>query len=264
MLSRDPSLSWNVRVHVCNIAILRGGDVIAACMDGLRVYDAQNGKKIKHPISDMSKGSIRCVSVGDDGATVAAVEVDMVKWGRPGRLHIYTSVNGRWSHQKYKTCARPRSVACTADRHFIVGNNDNFLYKYTTHGHLLWKNKLSFCPWYISTDHRNRILVSNINNGCVTVYNSADGMEMLSFPAATDQRKLKPQGVCVDDEDNILVADEDSKSLLLYNPSGKFLKTLIDLEEGDPYCVALYRNTHLATRVCHGSGSESNVCLYKL
>ena len=229
-------------VGVGDIAILPGGSVICTrgLYDGLQVYDEKSGEKIQHPISDMCEGVIRGVYVSDDGATVAAVED---RRGNPGRLHIYTSVNDRWEHQMYNTCEAPRSVACTGDGHFIVGS-DNFIHKYNKHSQQIWEKKLSFLPWYISTDHKNRILVSNPDGGCVTVYNE-DGVEMFSFPAATDQRKLKPRGLCVDDEDNILVVDQDSKSVLLYDPRGQFLKKLVDTDDY-PGHVALYRDTHLA------------------
>ena len=116
--------------------------------------------------------------------------------------------------------------------------------KYNTHGHQIWEKKLSLEPKYICTDHKNRILVSNYDGGCVTVYNE-DGVEMFSFPAATDPRKLKPRGLCVDDEDNILVADEDSKSVLLYDPRRQFLKKLVDVEEYS-HRVALYKDSYRA------------------
>ena len=243
LLSCDPVLLWEVAAgyYVHDKDILPGGDVIAACgRVGLRVYDNKTGQKIQHPISDMCKGSIQGVSVCDDGA-VAAVEYI----GRgPGRLHIYTSVNGGWKHQMYDTCKVPRSVTCTGDGHFIVGNDNKSIHKYNTHGHQIWKKNLSFRPRYISTDHKNRILVSNTADECVTVYNE-DGVEMFSFPAATDQTKLAPRGLCVDDEDNILVVDEVSKSGLLYDPRGQFLKKLVDVE-GNPDCVALYNDSYLA------------------
>ena len=225
-----------------NIAILPGGSVICACgYDGLEVYDEKSGQKIKHPISEMCKWDIHGVSVGDDGAIVAAVEW---RGGDLGRLLVYTSVNGCWTHQMYNTCEDPVSVACTCDGHFIVGSYNSSMYKYNIHGQQIWEKRLPFRPWYISTDHKNRILVSNPDGGRVTVYNE-DGVDMLSFPAATDQRKLAPLGLCVDDEDNILVVDEDSKSVLLYDPCGQFLKKLVDVDD-DPDCVALYRDTYLA------------------
>ena len=147
------------------------------------------------------------VSVGDDGATVATVEW---RGDDPGRLHIYTLIYGRWKHQMYNTCTMPRTVVCTGVGHLIIGSYySNFMHKYNVQGQKIWEKKLSFCPFYISTDHKNRILVYNTDGGCVTVYNE-DGVEMFSFPAATDQRKLAPGGLCVDDEDNILVADGDS------------------------------------------------------
>ena len=252
-ISHDPRLVWDVEVDVGNIAILPGGSVICVCgYDGLRVYDEKSGEKIKHPISDMCEGFIRGVSVCDDGATVAAVEYrDDV----PGRLHIYTSVNGRWKHQMYNTCKGPLSVACTGDGHFIVSSDKNYIHKYNIHGQQIWEKKLSCMPIYISTDHKNTILVSNTDGGCVTEYNE-DGVEMFSFPADTDQRKLKPRDICVDDEYNILVVDRDSKSVLLYDPRGQFLKKLVDIDDYPVY-VAL-RDTHLAVS---GVGS---LRLYKL
>ena len=245
VMSHDPRLLWSVRAHVNDIAILPGGSVICACgAGGLQIYDEKSGDEIKHPISDMCEGVILGVSVCDD-LCVAAVED---RRDDPGRLHIYTSVDGRWEHQMYNTCDAPVSVACTGDGHFIVGRSsgNNSIHKYNIHlGQQTWEKKLSFQPWYVcnSTDHKNRILVSNTDGGCVTVYNE-DGVEMFSFPAATDQRKLKPCGLCVDDEDNILVVDKVSKSVLLYDPCGQFLKKLVDVDY--TYCVALYRDTHLA------------------
>ena len=255
MLSGCPVLSWEVATGcVRGIDILPGGDVIGTCGGaGLQVYDKKRGQKIQHPISDMSVGLlIMGVSVSDDGA-VSAVERRGVV---PGRLHIYTSVNSRWKHQMYNTCKGPLSVACTGDGHFIVGSYNKSMYKYDSHGQQIWEKELSFSLGYISTDHKNRILVSNTVGGCVTVYNEA-GVEMFSFPAATDQRKLAPCGLCVDDEDNILVGDEDSKSVLLYDPRGQFLKKLVDVK-GDTDRVALYKDSHLA--VCGGY----KLRLYKL
>ena len=249
-LSGCPVLLWEVeagRVYdfveagaVGDADILPGGDVIAARGGGgLQVYDNKNGQKIQHPISDMCEEYIRGVSMCD-GGTVAAVEW---RYDDPGRLHIYSSVNGHWKHQMYNTCKKPLSVACTCDGHFIVGSDITSIYKYNTSGQQIWEKKLSFCPWVISTDHKNRILVSNTNGGCVTVYNE-DGVEMFSFPAATDQRKLTPRGLCVDDEDNILVVDGDSKSVLLYDPRGQFQKKLVDVN-GDPDRVAIYSDSYL-------------------
>ena len=266
LLSGCPVLLWEVEAgDVRDIDILPGGDVIAArgyYSDGLQVYDKKSGQKIQHPISDMCKiqhpisnmcmiqhpisdmckGDIEGVSVSDDGAAVAAVES---RGYTPGRLHIYTSVNGGWKHQMYNTCYGPESVACTGDEHFyIVGSPKKSMYKYNSRGQQIWEKKLSFWPEFISTDHKNRILASNPYGGYVTVYNE-DGVEMFSFPAATDQRKLKPRGLCVDDEDNILVGDGDSKSVLLYDSHGQFLKKLVDVE-GNPDSVALYNDSHLA------------------
>ena len=243
---------------VFDIDILPGGDVIAACgRDSLQVYDNKSGRKIQHPISDMSVGLlIMGVYVSDDGA-VAAVEW---RGDDTSGLHISRSVNDRWTHQMYNTCKGAQAVACTGDGHFIVGSYYKSMYKYNSHGQEIWEKKLSFSLGYISTDHKNRILVSNTDGGCVAVY-SEDGVEMFSFPAATDQRKLKPRGLCVDDEDNILVVDEVSKSVLLYDSRGQFLKKLVDVE-GDPERVALYKDSHLA--VGGGYSFSSKLRLYRL
>ena len=221
--SLTPILIWDVWDPVSSIAILPGGSVICVRDNktGLQVYDKMSRRTIEHPISDMCEGDIRGVSVCDDGATVAAVERICDDFGS---LQIYTSVNGYWEQDEYTTCEMPVSVACTDDGHFIVGSFNNSIYKYK-HDHVILEKKLSFCPKYISTDHKNRILISNTYGRCVTVYDE-DGVEMFSFPAATDQRKLKPRGLCVDKKDNILVVDDDSKSVLVYDPRGQFLTKL--------------------------------------
>ena len=127
LLSCDPTLLWDVAAaYVSSIAILSSGDVISACgNDGLQVYDKKSGHEIQHPISDICEGYIFGVSVLDDGATVAAVEW---RGHGTGRLHIYTSVHGGLKLQMYKICKKPRSVACTGNGHFIVGNINNSIY----------------------------------------------------------------------------------------------------------------------------------------
>ena len=203
----------------------------------------------------MCKEMITGIHVGDDGANVAAVENR--QYFDPGRLHIYTSVNGCWNHRMYDTCECPQYVACTSDGHFIINSrHSESMYKYNKHGRQIWEKKLSLWSEKISIDHKNRILVSNLGGGCVTVYNE-DGVEMFSFPAATDQRKLKPHGLCVDDEDNILVGDETSKSVLLYDPRGQFMKKLVDVDDA-PIHVALFSDSYLAV------GSYYRIYLYKL
>ena len=150
LLSGCPVLLWEVAAnHVCDLDILPGGDVITACdlAGGLQVYDKKSGQKIQHPISDMCEGFITGVSVCDDGAAVAAVEL---RHHGPGRLHIYTSVNGRWKHQMYNTCKMPQSVACTGDGHFIVGSGNKSMYKYNSRGQQIWEKNLPFSLWYIT------------------------------------------------------------------------------------------------------------------
>ena len=141
LLSCDPVLLWNKKANVRDIDILPGGDVIAACDDGLQVYN-KRGQKIQHPVSDTCKLDFWGVSLSDDGANVAAVE-----WRGydPGRLHIYTSVIGLWKHQMHNTCDRPVSVACTGDGHFVVGRAHNSMYKHNNHGQQILEKKLSRC-----------------------------------------------------------------------------------------------------------------------
>ena len=55
LLSGCPILLWEVKAGVNDIDILPGGDAIAACGRGLKVYDKKSGRKIQHPISDMCK-----------------------------------------------------------------------------------------------------------------------------------------------------------------------------------------------------------------
>jgi hypothetical protein len=222
------------------VDVLPSGEVITASSGHLRVYDQQYGQEIQHPLSDLCKGWMRGVAVDGYRSTVVAIQD---RDSRPGVLHVHEACYDGWTHKKFDMTVRPWSVACAGDGNVIVGSYNQSLYKYNTHSRVIWKKKLSFCPGYITTDHDKRILVSDTASGCVRVYNQ-DGGEIFSFPAATDQRKLAPLGICVDSENNILVVDKRTKTVVLYDDRFNYIRDVLHVN-GVLMYVALYQDKYV-------------------
>ena len=237
-------LKWTVKSEgTCDISFLPGGYIITVRHSGLAVYNHENGKRLDHMLTFLCTKNIQAIAVDIDRSTVAAIQY---KRRDPDPLHIYTALKGHWKHKKYVGCVKSLSVTSTFDGHFIISTYTNTMYKYTTHGKKVWKTKLTFSPEYITADHNNRVLVADTAGGRVVVH-SQHGVEMFSFPQSTDQRKIKPRGLCVDSDDHILVADERSKSILLFDVGGRFLQEILNMDE-TPYDIALYKDQYLALR----------------
>ena len=232
---------------ICGIAFLPNGEVLAARGPyGVEVYGQQDGQKSHYPPLDLCHGYIRDVAV--DG-TIVAVLAD--RYVTTGILHIFeVDASGHWEHREFETCVKPWSLACTRDGHFIVGcAQHSTLHKYNKHGQQIWEKTLSCSPLYISTDHKNRILVSHTEERHVTVYNE-NGVEIFSFPSAGDARKMTHHGLCVDPDDNILVTDGDSGSVLLFDDGGHFMRQFLEIDSGFyPSEMAVYHNRYLAVGV---------------
>ena len=252
---------WDIEGGISGIAFMSKGDLITARFSGLEVFDQTKGKKLQHTLSDLCKGEIQAVSVDTQRSIVAAVQpTNFVRRGpNPGILYIVKEANGRWEQKIHETCEDPRSVVCTGDGHFVVGGGNKAMHKYDACGEQMWGHKLTFSPENISIDHKNRILVSNSIGGRVLVY-SHEGAEMFSFPKPTDQMKIKPRGLCVDADDNILVADERSKAVLLYDENGEFVRQIMKMP-GKPCHIAL-QDKYLAVGI--DGGWMNKLFLYEI
>ncbi|XP_019613514.1 PREDICTED: tripartite motif-containing protein 3-like [Branchiostoma belcheri] len=92
---------------------------------------------------------------------------------------------------------------------------------------------------YITVDKEGNILVSDINNACVYVYNE-DGQFLFQFGGlGSDEGQLKdPRGICTDRAGNIIVADTGNSRVEMFDKTGKFLKHITtDMER--PCAVAM-------------------------
>ncbi|XP_066300817.1 uncharacterized protein [Branchiostoma lanceolatum] len=94
-------------------------------------------------------------------------------------------------------------------------------------------------PEYITVGREGRILVSDMWNRCVYVYNG-DGQFLFQFGGyGSGEGQLKlPCGICTDRAGNIIVADSWNSHVEMFDKTGKFLKHIAtDME--NPCAVAM-------------------------
>eukprot|EP00058_Branchiostoma_floridae_P018472 XP_002603961.1 hypothetical protein BRAFLDRAFT_71751 [Branchiostoma floridae] len=93
-------------------------------------------------------------------------------------------------------------------------------------------------PWYITVDREGTILVSDISNHCVYVYNE-DGQFPFQFGGeGSGEGQLGcPLGICTDRAGNIIVADYKNWYVEMFDKTGKFLKHITT--DMKPYAVAM-------------------------
>ncbi|XP_078584377.1 uncharacterized protein LOC144866692 [Branchiostoma floridae x Branchiostoma japonicum] len=94
-------------------------------------------------------------------------------------------------------------------------------------------------PRYITVDREGNILVSDVDNHCVYVYNK-DGQFLFQFGGeGSGEGQLKhPRGICTDRAGNIIVADMGNNHVEMFDKTGKFLKHITtDMEV--PWAVAM-------------------------
>ncbi len=78
-------------------------------------------------------------------------------------------------------------------------------------------------PTHVVTDSRGRLIVSDPARASVQVL---DGQGSFRIAGGPGRRLQRPNGVAVDAEDNIYVADGKLGMLLVYSPEGRFLRYL--------------------------------------
>jgi hypothetical protein len=234
-----------------NMDYLANGDVVTACVTGLHVYNLR-GQKVDHPLSELCKGTLEAICVDRSRSFVAVADKS---FSGSGCLYMWGKYGDRWTKQLYSTSPPPRYVGCTTDGGLIVGTYCNKLYRYNICGEVMWHKQSSCGIYAITVDHRNRLLVCHDDH--ITVYNPG-GEETFSFPTHLAQRELDPWGICVDSNDNILVADGASRSVLLYTSDGKYMGQLLKLTRRLRH-ITLYADRYLC--VC---GEDGQLYMYTI
>jgi hypothetical protein len=130
----------------------------------------------------------------------------------------------------------------------------NKLYKYGEDIHQLCCIKLSSLARGLCVDDNDKVLMSVDNKVCVY---GEDG-KLLSV-LTRQHTELKPCGVCVDKNCNVLLCDESSQSVLLFNKQHQFVRSLINVDHL-PVRMTLFDNTHLA--VCDYNSDTGSRALY--
>jgi DNA-binding beta-propeller fold protein YncE len=91
-------------------------------------------------------------------------------------------------------------------------------------------------PYSVATDSRGRIIVTDPGAEGVHIFDFEQ--HKYKFLQRADKSKnqlLTPQCVAVDAEDNIYVTDSDAGTIVVFAPSGKFLRAIGSLKGGEGY-----------------------------
>eukprot|EP00058_Branchiostoma_floridae_P012615 XP_002598103.1 hypothetical protein BRAFLDRAFT_85679 [Branchiostoma floridae] len=94
-------------------------------------------------------------------------------------------------------------------------------------------------PWYITVGGEGNIVVSDISNQCIYVYNK-DGQFLFQFgvEGSGGGQLNEPRGICTDRAGNIIVADRGNSRVEMFDKKGKFLKH-VTTDMFDPLAVAM-------------------------
>ncbi|CAH1792987.1 unnamed protein product [Owenia fusiformis] len=97
-------------------------------------------------------------------------------------------------------------------------------------------------PRYVTINHKGIIFVSDLSEHCVKRFT----MEGEEVPGAYGSRGVGigqlncPLGVCIDSQDNLIIADHNNHRVHMVDPNGTFIKYLLVAEDGmKPWSVAI-------------------------
>ena len=242
---------WQVGPGIIDMDYLPNGDIVTACVSGIHVYDI-NSRKMEHPLSELCRGNLEALCVDRSRAFVVVAEHSL---SGCSSLYMWGKYGDRWTKKLYHITQKPRYLACTTDGEVIVGTYNNKLLRYNAHGEVVWHKQPSCGIYAITVDHNNRLLICH--DDYVTVYNPA-GDQLFSFPKDSEERDLDPWGICVDSNDNILLADGVSNSVLLFSSEGKYMGQLLKLKTRMRH-IALHDDQYLC--VC---GDDEQLYMYKI
>lgn len=107
-------------------------------------------------------------------------------------------------------------------------------------------------------DQMNRIMYWNVYVRSVLQVLDSTGHFLFKFGSAggNDGQMKHPRGVCVDPNDNIVVADQDNNRVTLFTPEGKFIRHIIKIQK--PWGVALNAEGVMAVT------QKPSLCVFKV
>ena len=147
---------------------------------------------------------------------------------------------------------RPTGIATTRSGSFVVadsGGRINRLGVYVATSNVLEK-RFEFAARghgdgevalanYIAVDHQDRVIVSDVEAKQVRIM-SLEGHQLLKFSCSCSfdgSKEMEPQGVAVDDSNNILVADQAMKGVGMFSSEGALIGHVASTK-GKPWGLA--------------------------
>ena len=175
---------------------------------GELIRDFQQDLKIPRNVTMTRDGRIVVTDCGDKSIKTFSQEGD-----------LYST----WTHKQLK---QPHGVAEIHDGRFVVTDSSrNTVTIHDTDGKLFSKldPKLAHLktfsnPCYVDVNGRNQIVFADAMNHLVHVYTAQGGIFVESFETHDDlyiAKKNIPNGICVDWNDNVIVADWKNKDRMV-------------------------------------------------
>ncbi|XP_061174898.1 uncharacterized protein LOC133184044 [Saccostrea echinata] len=99
-------------------------------------------------------------------------------------------------------------------------------------------NKIFEHPKFIALNSKDEMCVSDIFRKCVVVLNN-NGIIRLKYagPFSGKTDEFQPEGLSCDDFDNLYVADNNNNSIDIVNPSGHWMRSIVNIPS--PVCVTV-------------------------
>lgn len=135
-------------------------------------------------------------------------------WSRPGEVPDFVDLHPRERvEENYEPPAR--AAKPVKGKSMLAALRDNVVTLVYGHEGIL------LAPHHVTVDSRGRILIVDPELRAVHVLGDHDSFRIAGGP---HHRLLLPNGVAVDKEDNIYIADSERALVLVYAPDGKFLR----------------------------------------
>ena len=165
--------------------------------------------------------------------------------------------------EKYFTC--PSGLDFDSKGNIVMSDAEKAtLTIHTPDNHRL--NKFAFahfypnvpCPYFVACNSEDSIIASDYRNNMVKAFTSS-GRELFCIEDLNC-----PRGICVDKDDNILIAEGDAHRVSLYSPYGKFLQYVLTEDDGLQYPMSVEIDQNQRVLVTQFGIHSSEVMMYHL
>ncbi|KAK2142998.1 hypothetical protein LSH36_888g00018, partial [Paralvinella palmiformis] len=241
------------RNAILDSSYLDNNNLAIVTVGGLQVF-TKYGEKVNHPLlggrgmitmfDNEVGGSLkdRCVetfagvSVNTKEDVVAMTE----RRSDQGYLNIWHLVANNWQFNRYEISHRPWHVAILSNGQYVIAGFNCYRYKYNESCKMIWC-KTSCDVLDITVDNTiDSILIIDGNKFVLFLDSSSDVLLSISLSASM----LKPRGLSVDKEGNLVICKGESNPVLLFNNQYQFVRKLV-IRNLSSYRIALCDNKYL-------------------